>query len=127
MRGSIVVDSSVWIEIFREGPLASKSRKILDTHTVVGVPTTSIYEIYRKIHSSVSEESALSVIAYLKQYPVLDLSLELAVAAAEISLLHKLGMADSIMLAHAQIEEAKLITMDNDFAGIKNAQVLRKD
>lgn len=127
MKGSIVVDSSVWIEIFREGPLASKSRKILDTHKIAGVPTASIYEIYRKIYNSVSEESALSVIAFLKQFPVLNLSLEVAVTAAEISLQHKLGMADSIMLAHAQIEDAKLITMDNDFAGIENAHVLRKD
>lgn|SRR3989338_2770686 len=127
MKSSIILDSSIWIEIFRDGPLASKCKKVLDSHKISGVPTCSVYEVYKKIQSSVSEESALAVIAFFKQFPILELNVDTAVLAAEISLQYKLGMADSVMLAHAKIEEARLVTMDNDFAGIDNTQILRKD
>ena len=127
MKPNVILDSSVWIEIFREGPLVGKCRKEMDASRIVGVPTVSIYEVYRKILISVSEEISLSVVAFLKQYPALDLSIEVAITAADLSVQHRLGMADSVMLAHAMNNQAKLVTMDNDFAGIHNVVVLRKN
>lgn len=125
MKSPVVVDSSVWIEIFRSGPLASACKKAFGAHTVVGVPTIVLFEIYRKICSALNEESALSAVAYLKTYPILDLTSEVSLSAADIAINHKLAMADSIVLAHARTKEATLLTMDNDFSGIGDVIVVR--
>ena len=126
MSRSVILDSSIWIEIFRDGPLATASKKILSTNEVAGIPTVVIFEIYRKIAKEVSEDSALSAVAYLKTFAVLNLDVEVALTAADIALAHKLGMADSIVLAHAQCLESRLVTLDNDFAGIPGVEVIRK-
>jgi predicted nucleic acid-binding protein len=122
---NVLLDSSVWIEILSDGPLVEACKKELAASTVI-VPTVVIYEVYKKITSSTSEDRGLSAIALLSQYMVTDLSSEIALHAADLSLLHKLGMADSLVLAHAQQSHAKLVTLDNDFAKIENVQVIRR-
>ncbi|PYQ57979.1 MAG: hypothetical protein DMF58_16815 [Acidobacteria bacterium] len=42
----------------------------------------------------------------------------MALTAAELSLAHRLAMADAVMLATARKYDADLITTDSDFAGI---------
>lgn len=127
MKDNIIFDSSVWIEIFREGPLFHKCKKILDEKVIIGVPTISIYEVYRKILTSFSEEMGLSVVAFLKQFPSLDLTTEIAITASDLSVANKLAMADSVMLAHSLLLNAQLVTLDNDFAGLPNTLVVRKN
>ena len=55
-----------------------------------------------------------------------ELSDEIALTAADLSLAHKLPMADTIMLATARAHNAELITTDSDFEGIAGVQVLSK-
>lgn len=126
MTRSIVFDSSAWIELFNGGPLAGICKKTLSANTLVGVPTASIFEIYRKIAKTASEDAALSAIAFLKTFPILDLTIEVALTAADLAIVHKLAMADSVMLAHAVCAGASLITLDNDFSGISDVEILRK-
>lgn len=61
----------------------------------------------------------------LTQYNVLDMTREVVLTAADVSLEFSLAMADSIILAHARLSDAKLLTLDNDFAKIPNVKVLR--
>lgn len=123
---AIVLDSSVWIEILGEGPLFKQCTKELKTATTVFVPTLVFFEVYRKITTSTTEDRALSGIALLSQYTVVELTKSIALTAADLSMQYKLGMADSMVLAHAQYEGAILITLDNDFHHIPHAKVLRK-
>jgi toxin FitB len=62
----------------------------------------------------------------LAQHTVADLTQEVALSAADLSIAHKLPMADSFVLAHAQRASATLVTLDDDFAGLPGATVLRK-
>lgn len=89
------------------------------------IPTLVIFEVYRKILLSVSEDQALSAIATISQHEVLELSREVALSAADLSVQYKLAMAASIVLAHAHQLGAVLLTLDNDFSSIPGAQVLR--
>ena len=89
------------------------------------VPTVVLYEVYKKTASARSDDHALSAIAVLSQYEVVDLSREVALAAADLSLQKSMAMADSVVLAHSQQAGAILITLDNDFSGIAGTQVLR--
>jgi len=125
MKESVLLDSSAWIEIFSEGSLGKACRKELDSSKQVIVPTLVLFEVYRKIAKQVSEDQGLSAIAVLTQFSVADLTQDIALTAADLSLTHKLPMADSLILAHAQRSEATLVTLDNDFATIPGVIVLR--
>ena len=51
---------------------------------------------------------------------------ELALVAADLSLAHKLPMADSIVLATAQAHGADVVTSDADFADIPGVVYIPK-
>lgn len=122
---AVIADSSCWIEMFGEGPLASSCRKELKNSQSI-VPTLVIYEVYRKIASGISEDQALSAVAFMSQGRVVELSREVALSAADLSIELRLAMADSMVLAHARHENATLVTLDNDFSGIPEVKVLRR-
>ena len=124
--GKKLLDSSVWIEILGSGPLSKSCLKELKSAELVVVPTLVIYEVYRKITQSASDDQALSAISNLTQHSVVELSQDVALTAADLSLQYKLGMADSFVLAHAQRANATLVTLDNDFAGTPNTLILRR-
>jgi predicted nucleic acid-binding protein len=119
------LDSSVWIEILSGGALAKQCTKEMNAAAQVFVPALVIFEVYRKIAQSVSEDRALSAIALLSQNEVVDLSRDIALTAADLSIEHKLAMADSVVLAHTRQANAVLLTLDNDFSGIAGTRVLR--
>ena len=122
----ILLDSSAWIEILGDLARSASCQRELKGASQVLVPTIVMYEVYRKIASSVSEDHALQAAAMLARYKLQDLTKEVALTAADISLEHKLGMADSMVLAHAVVGGATLVTLDNDFAGIMGVKVIRK-
>ena len=121
----MVVDSSVWIEILGGGPLGQRCQDLIDKATV-RVSSLVVYEVYRKIKQRLGEESALEVVAALSCYEQLDLTREVAMLAADLSLAHKLPMADSLVLAHARHLNEDLVTLDNDFAGLPGTLIIRK-
>jgi len=126
MKGaSVLLDSSAWIEIFGHGPLVKACQSELRSASAVCVPTVVLFEVYRKITQQVSEDSALSAIAVLTQNSIADLTQEIALSAADLSIAHKLPMADSLILAHALRSGSTLITLDNDFASIPGVKVIR--
>jgi predicted nucleic acid-binding protein len=126
MKSSIILlDSSCWIEIFRGDKLSHRCQKELQSASVVIVPTVVLFEVYRKINTSISEDQALSCIAVLSQYKNVELTREVALSAADLSIQLKLPMADSLILAHSQNENAILVTLDNDFSKIPGVKIIR--
>jgi toxin FitB len=122
---SVVLDSSVWIEILRTGPLSKKCLGELKGANKIFVPTLVIFEVYRKILRASSEELALSAVALLNTHSSAPLSQEVALLAGDLSLQHSLATADSLVLAHAIDLGAVLVTLDNDFADIDGVKVIR--
>lgn len=125
MKPEALLDSSVWIELLNKGRLGGVCEKLLSTHQITAVPTIVIFEVYRKIKSAYPDPVALSTVAYLKQFGILEFTLETALLAADLSVEFKLAMADSSVLAHAYLANVKLITLDNDFSGIENVTIIR--
>ncbi|HWW62828.1 MAG TPA: type II toxin-antitoxin system VapC family toxin [Thermoanaerobaculia bacterium] len=64
------------------------------------------------------EDGALEAVAAMQKTRVIALSDELALVAADLSLEHKLAMADAIVLATARFYDAEVITSDSDFEDI---------
>ncbi|HEX7152829.1 MAG TPA: type II toxin-antitoxin system VapC family toxin [Thermoanaerobaculia bacterium] len=122
----IVIDSSGWIEFFADGPHAAEFAKRLRQPANVLTPTVAIYEVYKWIKRERSEEEALQAVATMKKTSVVDLTEELALTAADLSLVHGVAMADAMMLAAARAHRAELFTTDSGFIGIAGVTVFSK-
>lgn len=122
----IVLDSSGWIEFFADGPYAGELATRLRKPAEVVAPTIAIYEVYKWIKRERSEDEALAAVATMKKTVVADLTEEIALIAADLSLLHGLAMADAMMLAFAQANRSELITTDSDFAGLPGVTIFPK-
>lgn len=122
----IVLDSSGWIEFFAEGPHAVEFASRLRNPANVITPTVALYEVYKWIKRERSEDEALDAVATMKKTVVADLTEEVALTAADLSLAHGLAMADAMMLAFARENRADLVTTDSGFEGLPGVTVFLK-
>lgn len=114
----IVVDSSGWLEFLTEGKLAGEYAARLRHPATVITPAIIVYEVYKHSKRLLGEEAALDAVAAMQKTRIIPLSEDLALAAADLSIEHKLPMADAIILATAQMNEAEVVTSDADFEGV---------
>ncbi len=121
-----IVDSSGWLEYFADGPNAGFFAPAIEQVAELLVPTLSLYEVFKRVLQQRDEGDALQAVAVMIQGQVVELDMDLALAAAKVSVVRKLPMADSIMLATALAAGATLWTQDRDFAGIGGVQYVEK-
>lgn len=121
-----IVDSSGWLEYFADAPNAPFfSRPLLKVADLV-VPTITIYEVFKVVLRQRTESEALQAIALMQQGSVADLTSNISITAAKLSIEHHLPMADSIILATGQIYGATIWTQDADFKDIQGVQYIEK-
>jgi predicted nucleic acid-binding protein len=121
-----VVDSSAWLEYLTDGPNAEYfSAPLVDTDNLI-VPTVCIYEVFKAVLRQRGEDAALQTVALMKQGITINLTDELALQAAKISLEYQIPMADSIILATARAHEAVLWTQNQDFKDMENVNYFPK-
>jgi len=121
-----LIDSSGWLEYLADGPHAeSFLRPLKDTANLL-VPTVCLYEVFKVVLRERGDDDALQAVALMKQGAVVDLTSDIAILAAKISLDLKIPMADSIILATAQLYSAVVWTKDADFKGIKGVRCFAK-
>jgi predicted nucleic acid-binding protein len=121
-----VVDSSGWIELFTNGPQADRFLPVLEAEHALVIPAISILEVFKWILREHSEAQAIQAAAVMQRGLVVDLDTPLAIAAAQLSHTLRLPMADSIILATARCHQARLYTMDNDFKGLSDVELIPK-
>ena len=110
-----LVDTSGWIEYFFGGPNAGYFAAPVEDTAHLIVPAICLYEVFKKVSSVADEAPALQAVAQMKQGHVVDITENIALSAARISLRHKLPMADSMILATARAHNAALWTQDSHF------------
>lgn len=120
------MDSSGWIEVFTNGPLAERFIAVLDAEAALVVPAISILEVFKWVLREHSEHQAIQAVAVMQRGLVVDLDSRLAIASAQLSHALRLPMADSIILATARFHDARLYTMDSDFQGINDVELLSR-
>ena len=121
-----LVDSSAWLEFFADGPNAEILTEPLEETDSLLVPTVCLYEVFKTVIRQRGEAPALQTVAVMRQGRVVDLTERIALMAAELSLLEKLPMADSIILATARLHDARIWTQDADFEGLENVTFVAK-
>ena len=114
----IVVDSCGWMHYLMNGDLAEKYAPYLTKFDQIGTPTIVLYEVYKKIKSEFGEENAFLAASQMGRTQLIPLSESLACYAADISIEHKISMADSIIYATAREHQATLVTSNADFKGL---------
>ena len=121
-----VVDSSGWLEFFADGPNARYfEAPIAETEQLI-VPTISLLEVFKRVLQQRGENEALQAVAQMRQGRIVDLDATIALAAAQLGLVEKLPLADSVMLATASVHSAVLWTQDADFERIEGVRYFRK-
>jgi len=121
-----VVDSSGWLEYLANGnngyiyaPIIQDTKKLI-------IPTICIYEVFKRILTQRSEEVALQAIGIMSLGTIADLTREIALESAQLSIEFKLAMADSMILATARANQATLWTQDADFKDIAGVEYFPK-
>ena len=89
------------------------------------VSAIEVYEVYKVIRRDISEERALAAVAAMRRAIIAPIDESLALEAADISIVHGLAMADSVVYATARRHRAKLVTADADFEELPEAVVIR--
>ena len=121
-----LVDSSGWLEFFADGPNAKFFATPLKNVDELVVPTISIYEVFKSVLRQRDESAGLQAIALMKQGQVVDLTTDIAMMAAKLSLEHNVPMADSIILSTGRLYQATVWTQDADFKGLDGVEYVKK-
>ena len=121
-----VVDSSAWLSYFAGDKNARLFAKPIEALEKLLVPSITITEVFKSVLRQRNEESALEVVAHMKQGTVIALDGELAVNAAVFGVELKLPLADSIIYATAHKYDAVVWTQDADFKGLDNVKFYPK-
>jgi predicted nucleic acid-binding protein len=121
-----VIDTSIWIEVFRGSELGRKHLPLLSAPEEIIVPTLVQYEIFKWLSRERTVEEATLAVTFTGECVVQELTTELAILAAELSAIYKLHATDAIIFATAQLHEAPLVTCDAHFEGLPGVEYFEK-
>ncbi|MBN1781030.1 type II toxin-antitoxin system VapC family toxin [bacterium] len=121
-----LVDSSGWLEYLTGGINAELFGEPLIDKKALIVPSVILTEVFRVILREKDESSALQVAAVMQQSRVIDLTTEIAVYAAKLSMEKNLPMAGGIILSTAYLYDAEIWTQDADLRGIHGVKFISK-
>lgn len=120
----MVIDSSGWIEVFTDGARAGVFLQVMEDEERLVVPSITIFEVFKWILREHSEADAIQASAVMQQGLVVQLDPMTAIAAAQLSHALRLPMADSVILTTARKHQARLYSMDADFQGLSDVELV---
>jgi predicted nucleic acid-binding protein len=121
-----VIDTSIWIEIYRGTALGQKHLALLNAPDEIIVPTVVQYEIFKWLSRERSSDEANLAITFTGECIVQELTTELALVAAELAAEHKLHTTDALIFATARHHEAMLLTCDAHFKDLLGVEYVEK-
>jgi toxin FitB len=120
----VVVDSSGWLEYLTSDSKADLFAPYLESGRVIFLPSIVIYEVRKVLVLNHRRTLADIFFSDALRRTVVSFDEALALKSAELSVAHKLSMADSIIYATAAHLEVKLVTSDSHFAGLPDVLLL---
>jgi len=113
-----VLDSSVWLEVVTDGPLAARCSEHLADLAEVVTPTVVLLEVYRVLRRQGRERAALRTVGEMEYTRIVSVDTHVAITAADLSIEHGLAAVDALIYATAMLEGCELVTADIDFRGL---------
>lgn len=117
-----LIDSSVWIDYLVNG----NYKDLIENEDKLLLATISLIEIKKKLSKlKIPDKEIEDKMGFIKKQSILiNLDEKIAEKATEFVIENNLPIADSIVYASALINNAMLITLDNDFRGLKDVKIL---
>ncbi|MAY61290.1 MAG: VapC toxin family PIN domain ribonuclease [Rhizobiales bacterium] len=114
-----VIDSSVWVEILADGPVADRLlAELPENPAEIVVPSIVVLEVVKWIEREADTTVRHRFLAFVIQCVDAPLDTERALAAARIHRTHGLATADAIVYATAMEFDAELVTCDSHFRSL---------
>lgn len=111
-----MIDSWTWVEYWKGGRSSRAAASYIDGDEEAFVSTMNLLEIYSWVARYYGESVAKNKLETVeKRCFSIPVEKGIAIEAAKLKLKHKLGIADSVILATAKNLNAKLVTGDPDF------------
>ena len=125
---TVLIDSWSWIEYWAGSKYADVAAAYIDGSESAVVSTINLAEVRYWFIRYYNEQIADERIARIqKRCFVIPVSDRIAIEASKIKHDKKMGLADSIILATANAEGAKVVTGDPDFAEVDGVMFIGKD
>ena len=122
----VVADTSVWVEWLLGGASSKTLAKQFPEKSRCIVPTIVQLELSKWLVRELGEERADQVIAYTQKCVIVPLDTAIALLAADFHRKYKLAIADAIVYATAQRQNASLLTCDAHFEGLPDVTFFSK-
>jgi toxin FitB len=113
-----LIDSSGWLEYLAEDSKASAFAHYLEAEASVLVPSLVIYEVYKHLARHRGRAVADRFVSQALHRRVVPFDETVALAAASLSIEHRLTAADAIIYATARVCYAQLVTANTRFRGL---------
>jgi predicted nucleic acid-binding protein len=113
-----LVDSSGWLEYITEESKASSFAHYLENEAAVVVPSLVIYEVYRQLARHRGKPLADRFFSQALHCRVVPFDEMMALAAADLSLNHRLALTDAILYATARAHHAQFVTANTKLRGL---------
>ncbi len=120
----VVLDSSGWLEYLTEGAKTESFAPYLEGGGTVLLPAIVPYEVRKILLLREGKTSADACLSDALPRAIVPFDETLALKAAELSILHKLSMAEAILYATALHCGAQRITSDSHFADLPGVMLL---
>ena len=118
----VVLDSSCWIEYFRDTPRADLFASVAEAPERLIVPIITVYEVTKKMRRELDETVAAFCESVMCRGRVIDIDL----AAVRQAITLNLPLGDSLIYATAQAHNATLWTQDAHFEGLPGVKYFAK-
>ena len=122
---TVLIDSNIWIDYFQASAIGKKAVAYIESKEKIIISTLNIAEVYRHVLSKRNKQDAEKAVDVLQQFSfIIPVTTEIAKKAAIFKHEKKLGLADAIIYATAEQEQATIITADNDFRHMQNVLIV---
>jgi predicted nucleic acid-binding protein len=120
----VLVDSSGWLEYITSDSKADLFSPYLEGQRPVLIPTIVLYEVRKILLQRQPKTVADLFVSEALRRTVVPVDQEIALAAAAVSIQYELPMADALIYATAEKNEAELVTSDAHFKGLPRVTLL---
>ena len=123
---TVLVDSWAWIEYFKGSESGKKPKEIIESNEQLLIATINLSEIYRFLLDNKPHDADKLIKFVIGSSFAIPLEVSTALKAAKIKKIFKIGLADAIVVATAEENNATILTGDPDFKNLKNVLYIGK-
>lgn len=113
-----VVDAAGWLDYLTEDSKAAAFGHYLEAESSVVVPSLVIFEVYRHLAKHRGRTLADRFVSQAMHHRVAPFDETVALAAAQLSLDHRLTGTAAVLYATARLHQAHLVTADTRLRGL---------